>query len=150
MDGVGVVTNTLSVGSSSISSTEEVYPLQTGAASPRGEDDSEFNVFHDYFGLVKIVQSFARESCSSSPELPNSLGSAGSDFSSSSGDGAEVVDVHYPYRGGEVFKQAFTEPADRSSAGSVKACLGNVAGFAGYSLSRPLACTILPQFCVFC
>ena len=49
-----------------------------------------------------------------------------------------------------MFKQAFTEPADRSSAGSVKACLGNVAGFAGYSLSRPLACTILPQFCVFC
>ena len=93
LDGPGVVTNTLCVGSSCSSSTEEVYPLQAGAVSP---DDShgEFNVFHDYFGLVKIVQSFARESCSSSPELRDSLGSAGSDCSSSSGDGAEVVDVH--------------------------------------------------------
>ena len=132
-----MVTNTLSVGSSCSSSTEKVYPLQTGAASPRGEDDShgEFNVFHDYFGLVKIVQSFARESCSSSPELRDSLGSAGSDFSSSSGDGAEVVDVYFPYGGGEVFKQAFTEPVDDLPHFSG---LGNVTGFAGDSSSGPL------------
>ena len=146
LDGPGVVTNTLSVGSSS---TEEVYMLPTGAVSPSGEDDSH-GEFNDYFGLVKIVQSFARESCSSSPELRDSLGSAGSDCSSSSGDGAEVVDVHYPYRGGEVFKQAFTEPADDLPHFSE---LGNVAGFAGYSFSKPIACAILlgePQFCVFC
>ena len=165
LDGPGVVTNTLCVGSSCSSSTEEVYPLQAGAVSP---DDShgEFNVFHDYFGLVKVVQSFARESCSSSPELRerrDSLGSAGSDFSSSSGDGAEVVDVYYPYGGGEVFKQAFMEPVDDLPHFSR---LGTAACFAGDSSSGPLphsllfgsttlaklptAATRKPQVCVFC
>lgn len=174
-------TNTLSVGSSCSTGSGgsldgETYPLQTAtnAQGPYGQMMGEFNVFHDYLGLVKIVEGFVRES-SRSPidhelrERRDSLGSAGSDFSSSSSDGPEVVDVYYPYGGGDMFKQAFTEPLDDlhhlpglgtgsgpspfggpgdSSSGPLPHSL--LLGSATTTTKLPTAAAKKPQVCVFC
>ena len=168
-------TNTLSVGSSCSTTSGsldgdagEAYPLQ---AAPQDCQMGEFNVFHDYLGLVKVVEGFARDS-SRSPtdrelrERRDSLGSAGSDFSSSSSaDGAEVVDVYYPYGGVDVFRQAFAEPVDDlphlSPFGSGPApCVtfGDASsGPLPHSLllrstttKLPTAMPKKPQVCVFC
>jgi protein nanos 1 len=179
-DGGNHPTNTLSVGSScstgSGSSLDGVtYPLQTATSAgyPDGQMMGEFNVFHDYLGLVKIVEGFARES-SSSPierelrERRDSLGSAGSDFSSSSSDGPGVVDVYYPYGGGDVFKQAFTESVDdlphfaglgsgRSGPSPFGGSRDSSTGPLPHSLllgcattKLPTAAAKKPQVCVFC
>ena len=124
----------------------------------------EYNMFHDYLGLVQLVKSFARES-SGSPvdrelrERRDSLGSAGSDFStSSSGDGAEVMDLYYPYSI-DMFKQAFTEPEDVSplpGLGSGSVSFGGVNGplppslLLGSTTKLPTAAAKKPQVCVFC
>ena len=176
--------HTLSVGSScstgsGSSLNAETYPLQSATSAQIADGGQmmmgEFNVFHDYLGLVKIVEGFVRESSSSPTERElrerrDSLGSAGSDFSSTSSDGGpEVVDVYYPYGGGDVFKQAFTEPVDDLShlAGLGRSGSGpSPFGGSGDSFSGPLPHSLLfgsaattklptsaakkPQVCVFC
>lgn len=151
--------------------------LGTGSSDAEGETSvtqpqdlvemEEYNMFHDYLGLVQLVKSFAREN-SSSPvdrelrERRDSLGSAGSDFStSSSGDGAEVMDLYYPYSV-DMFKQAFTEPEDVSplpglgSGGSTGVSFGGVDGplppslLLGSTTKLPTAAAKKPQVCVFC
>jgi protein nanos 1 len=171
-------TNTLSVGSSCstgsgpgslVDGGGDAFPLQDEArSSPQGDEMEQYDVFHDYLGLVQIVKSFARES-SSSPtadrdlrERRDSLGSAGSDFSSSSGDAAEVMDVYYTYGGAEGFKQAFTEPVDDLPPlpglgnGSGISFGGDTCGPLPHSLllgsttKLPTAASKKPQVCVFC
>ena len=179
-DGGNHPTNTLSVGSScstgSGSSLDgETYPLRTAASAgyPNGQMMGEFNVFHDYLGLVKIVEGFARESSNSPTERElrerrDSLGSAGSDFSSSSSDGPDVVDVYYPYGGGDVFKQAFTESVDdlphfaglgsgrngpSPFGGSGDSSMGTLPHsllLRSATTKLPTAAAKKPQVCVFC
>ena len=159
-------TTTLSVGSSCSTSDSVELEGETGQME-------EYDMFHDYLGLVQLVKSFARESLSSPTdqecrERRDSLGSAGSDFSSScSGDAAEVMDLYYPYGGADTFKQAFTEPAedymshlpglDNGSSGSSVSFGGDSAGPLPHSLllasTTKLATTAAskkPQVCVFC
>lgn len=173
LDNPAIATATLSVGSSCSTSSSvegEPYPLQTQDLVQM----EEYNMFHDYLGLVKLVKSFAREN-SSSPtdhelrERRDSLGSAGSDFSaSSSGDGAEVMDLYYPYSGVDVFRQAFTEPVDDMSplTGLGNGSSGSMSF--GVDATGPLPHSLLlgsttkhvhmptaaaskkPQVCVFC
>ena len=175
-DNPAITTATLSVGSScstsgSVDGAEAYHPLETQTH----DQMEEYDVFHDYLGLVQIVKSFAREG-SSSPtdqqlrERRDSLGSAGSDFSSSSsGDAAEVMDAYYTFGGAaDVFKQAFTEPVDDLShlSSTLSTGLGsgtsiNTITFGGDS-SAPLPHSLLlgsttkfptakkPQVCVFC
>ena len=168
LDNPAIATATLSVGSScSTSGSEdgEPYPVQT---QDRVEME-EYNMFHDYLGLVQLVKSFARENSSSPTEQDlrerrDSLGSADSDFStSSSGDAAEVMDLYYPY-GVDVFKQAFTEPVDDlsplsclGSGSSSSMCFsGDSTGPLPHSLllgsttKLPAAASKKPQVCVFC
>lgn len=190
----GITTNTLSVGSSCSTGSrssdceagDTYHPLQQEPTSSTshhqeggGSGMGEFNVFHDYLGLVKIVESFVtpRESSSSPTERElrerrDSLGSAASDVSSSSEGGAEVMDLYYPYGGGgDVFKQAFTEPADDLprfaglGTGSLAAPGSVVSFIPGRDSSPPLPHSLLlgsttklptvpapkkPQVCVFC
>lgn len=153
----------LSAGSDSGTSSMEGEP---GVLQPRDlVEAGEFDMFRDYLGLLQLVKSFARES-SSSPvdcelrERRDSLGSAGSDFSSSSnGDAAEVMDLYYSF-GAEVFKQAFTEPADDASPlpglGSSVSFGGDSTGplppslIFGSTTKLPTAAAKKPQVCVFC
>ena len=172
LDNPSIATGTLSVGSSCSTSSSvegEAYPLQTQDLVQM----EEYNMFHDYLGLLQLVKSFAREN-SSSPtdhelrERRDSLGSAGSDFStSSSGDAAEVVDLYYPYGGVSVFKQAFTEPVEDLSPlmGLGNGSSSSSTTFVGGDATGPLPHSLLlgnttklptvtttkkPQVCVFC
>ena len=154
----------------SLGSNESVESDTNASERQEMVEMEEYNMFHDYLGLVQLVKSFAREN-SSSPvdhelrERRDSLGSAGSDFStSSSGEGAEVMDLYYRY-GIDVFKQAFTESEDISQLSSLPG-LGNGIGssinFSG--MDGPLPSSLLlgsttkltavvakkPQVCVFC
>lgn len=177
LDNPAITTATLSVGSScstssSVDGAEAYHPLQTQTQTH--EQMEEYNMFHDYLGLVQIIKSFAREG-STSPtdqelrERRDSLGSAGSYFSSSSsGDAAEVMDSYYPYGGAGVFKQAFTEPMDdlahfsstistgvRSSSSSTVTFGGDFSGPLPHSLllgstTKLPTLSKKPQVCVFC
>lgn len=97
---------------------------QEKAAEP--EEMEEFNVFRDYFGLINLVKGFANVPDDlASPtsdfsidqemrERRDSLGSAGSEFSSSnSAESIEVADIYYTAYGQDVLgiKQAFMDPA---------------------------------------
>lgn len=170
LDNPAIATATLSVGSSCSTGTNVSVDVEGETYSLQNQDQmEEYNMFHDYLGLLQLVKSFARES-SASPmpteevrERRDSLGSAGSDLSSSSsGDAAEVADLYY-YGGAEVFKQAFAEPVDDIPH---LPGLGNVSSsnmtFSGDS-SGPLPHSLLlgsttklhttakkPQVCVFC
>lgn len=92
-------------------------------------EPEEFNVFRDYFGLINLVKSFANvpddlisptsdysfEFEGEMRERRDSLGSAGSEFSSSnSAESIEVADIYYTaYGNGNVgilgMKQAFMD-----------------------------------------
>lgn len=166
LDNPSIATATLSVGSScstSESVEDETFPLQ----SQDQVQMEEYDMFHDYLGLVQLVKSFAREN-SSSPtdhelrERRDSLGSAGSDVStSSSGDAAEVMDLYYTY-GVEMYKQAFTETVDDLSSlpalgngCSSMNFVGDASGplphlLLGSTTKLPAAATKKPQVCVFC
>ena len=171
LDNPSIATATLSVGSSC--STTGSVEAETSALQPQVQME-EYNMFHDYLGLVQLVKSFAREQ-SSSPvdrelrERRDSLGSAGSDFStSSSGDAAEVMDLYYQYGGMDVFKQAFTEPVDDfssslpglgsgSSSSSVSVSFGGDCSgplphslLLGSTTKLPTIAAKKPQVCVFC
>ena len=179
LDNPSIATATLSVGSS-CSTTGSVEAETSALQTQDLVQMEEYNMFHDYLGLVQLVKSFAREH-SSSPvdrelrERRDSLGSAGSDFStSSSGDAAEVMDLYYQYGGMDVFKQAFTEPVDDlasslpglhglhglgsgSSSSSVSLSFGGDSSgplphslLLGSTTKLPTAAAKKPQVCVFC
>ena len=97
---------------------------QEKAAEP--DEMEEFNVFRDYFGLINLVKSFANVPDDlASPasdysidqemrERRDSLGSAGSEFSTSnSAESIEVADIYYTAYGHDMLgmKQAFMDPA---------------------------------------
>ena len=165
LDNPAIATTTLSVGSSCSSTSGsvelggETYSLQTQ------DQMEEYNMFHDYLGLLQLVKSFARES-STSPteevrERRDSLGSAGSDLStSSSGDAAEVADMYY-FGGVDVYKQAFTEPVDDmvhlpvlgNGSSSNMTFSGDSSGHLPHSLLLSSTTKLpakKPQVCVFC
>lgn len=103
-------------------SREEAAATLT-AAEP--EEMEEFNVFRDYFGLIDLVKTFANvpDDLASDlyyfePELlrerRDSLGSAGSEFSSSNSvESVEVADIYYSAYG---MKQAFLDPVVRDES----------------------------------
>ena len=91
----------------------------------------EFNVFRDYLGLCEVVMSFLKtvpleeteddngmeeaifyeEQREAGRERRDSLGSAGSDYSSSnSAESVEVADIYYSAYSQGFVSQAFTEP----------------------------------------
>ena len=96
---------------------------EAAVAAAEPEEMEEFNVFRDYFGLIDLVKTFANvpdDLASPSntdyyefePEMlrerRDSLGSAGSEFSSSNSvESVEVADIYYSAYG---MKQAFLDP----------------------------------------
>ena len=139
-----------------------VITESAAAGSPEpSEEMEEFYPFRDYLGLINLVKSFAVPKQVSAPEMDveeseyrerrDSLGSAGSEFSSSnSADScAEVADIYYPTSTNLFFKQAFSED-DASTL-----------PFVEIPTARPLPSMLLeranlaamhkkPQVCVFC
>jgi hypothetical protein len=101
---------------------------QEKAAEPA--EMEEFSVFRDYFGLINLVKSFANvpddlagpaSDYSAEQEIRerrDSLGSAGSEFSSSnSAESIEVADIYYTTYGQDILgvKQAFVDPLGEDS-----------------------------------
>jgi len=80
---------------------------------------TEFNIFHDYFGLHTIVKSIAAENAPEEPLMDDnseamptrrdSLGSSFSEFSSNSLESVEVADICYGYNQEVRAIQAFAE-----------------------------------------
>lgn len=128
----------------------------------------EFNQFRDYLGLFKLVKSLcAKDRPANNPdnlfeyekdfrERRDSLGSAGSEFSSSnSTESYEVMDLYYPYGQDSVmlFRQGFLDSEDSFSG--LKSEVGPLPP--SLLLERNLSAKLptqqppkKPQVCVFC
>lgn len=103
-----------------------MFLQQQQQSQEEAAEPAEFNVFRDYFGLINLVKSFANVPDDLvSPasdysfeqdmrERRDSLGSAGSEFSSSnSAESIEVADIYYTAYGHDGIlgmKQAFMDP----------------------------------------
>lgn len=123
-DGAGAMEYSAEVSTNSAPTfLQQQQQSQEKAAEPA--EMEEFNVFRDYFGLINLVKSFVNvpDNLASPPsdystegevrERRDSLGSAGSEFSSSnSAESIEVADIYYTAYGHDILgmKQAFMDP----------------------------------------
>lgn len=144
----------------------------TGKATVETQDPAEmeeFNLFRDYLGLFNLVKSFcAKEEPVNNTDSPlqyddnemrerrDSLGSAGSEFSSSnSTESYEIMDLYYPYGqdSNMLLRQGFMDPEE--SLPGLKSDLGPLPP--SLLLERNLRTRLptqqppkKPQVCVFC